>query len=85
MSCRLLLDILKKVDFPLAQTSCNISGEEECKNADTIREKFGDKIDLIVDGGEVIDNIPSTVISIDNDDIKILRHGAVNISAESFK
>lgn len=71
--------ILDKVDFPLAQTSCNISGENEYKNAEEIREKIGKDIDLIVDDGEITNNKPSTVITIKNDKIVILRDGAIKI------
>ena len=76
---RLLLEILDKIDFPLAETSCNISGEAEYKNANEIREKIGDKIDFIVDGGDVAKNTPSTVIRISNDEIKVLRQGEIFI------
>lgn len=74
-----LLHILNEIDFPLAETSCNISGEKEYRSANEIREKLGDKIDLIVDGGEVTNNTPSTVISVENNNIKILRKGDIVI------
>lgn len=74
-----LRDVLDKVVFPIAQTSCNISGEEPLKTYKDIVEKFKDKVDLIVDGGEVIDNRPSTVISVEHSDYIILRDGDVKI------
>lgn len=70
-------DILKSVDFPLAQTSCNISGEMPYNSADVIREKFGNDIDLIVDGGEVKEGTSSTVIDVTDGSIKILRLGEI--------
>ena len=76
---RQLLEILDKINFPLAETSCNISGETEYNNASEIREKLGDKIDLIVDGGDVVDNVPSTVIEILDDKIKVIRQGEIFI------
>ena len=74
-----ILDILEKVDFPLAETSCNISGEKDYKNASEIRKKLGDEVDLIVDDGEITDSLPSTVIRINDGEIKILRQGAIHI------
>ena len=74
-----LLYILNNIDFPLAQTSCNISGEEEYRNADEIRAKLGDKVDLIVDGGEVRDNKPSTILSVECNEAIILRDGAIKL------
>ena len=75
----LLLSVLNKIDFPLAQTSCNISGEKEYKDIHTIDEKFGNEIDYIIDGGEIINSIASTVIEVDNDHIKVLRQGVISI------
>lgn len=72
-----LQDILNSVDFPLAQTSCNISGEAPYTDATAIREKFGANIDLIVDGGEVKEGIASTVIDVSSGSIKVLRKGEV--------
>ena len=74
-----LLYVLDNLDFPLAQTSCNISGEKEYKNADEIRKNLGDLVDLIVDGGEVKDNIPSTILSVECNEPIILRDGAIKL------
>ena len=76
---KLLLSVLNKIDFPIAQTSCNISGEKEYIDVPTIEEKLGNKIDYIVDGGEILQNIASTVIEVDNDHIKVLRQGVIKI------
>lgn len=76
---KLLLSILDKIDFPIAQTSCNISGEKEYTDAHIIDENLGSEIDYIVDGGEITNNIASTVIRIDNDIIKVLRQGDIII------
>ena len=74
-----LLDILNKIDFPLAQTSCNISGEKEFISAKEIKLAFGDKIDLIVDGGVLSDNKPSTIISVEHNEPIVLRSGDIKI------
>lgn len=74
-----ILKILNLIDFPLAETSCNISGEIPYKNSIEIKEKLGDMIDVIIDGGEVEDNIASTVISVVGGRIDILRKGMIDI------
>ena len=76
---KLLLDILDKVDFPLAQTSCNMSHEKELKNAKEIYDKFGDKIDLIIQTNADVVGKASTIISVENGDIKILRQGDIKL------
>ena len=71
--------ILEQIDFPLAQTSCNVSGEKEYTNADEIKAKFGKSIDLILDGGEIVNNIASTVLSVECGEPIILRDGAIKL------
>ena len=79
-----LLSVLDRVSFPLAQTSCNISGEQEYTDAHTINEKFGDEIDYIVDGGKILNNVASTIIKIDNNNIHVIRQGDIIID-ERYK
>ena len=76
----LLLEILDMCDFPLAETSCNLSGEAPYENASILKEKFGDSIDLIVDGGPVVNTRPSTVVSLETGEPVIFRVGDVDIS-----
>lgn len=74
-----LINILNSVNFPLAQTSCNISGEAEYRSADEIKSKLGDLIDLIVDGGELKSNTPSTILSVERNEPIILRDGVIKL------
>ena len=76
---KLLLDILAKVDFPLAQTSSNMSHEKELKNAKEIYDKFGDKVDLIIQINADVVGKASTIISVENRDIKVLRQGDIKL------
>lgn len=58
-----LLELLSRCDFPVAQTSANISGAVSAKNVFEIRGYFTDiscQPDLVIDGGE-IENSPSAV------------------------
>ena len=77
---KFLLDILNNINFPLAQTSCNISGEEEYKNVTEIKDKLGTKVDLIVDGGELKNTLASTIITIEDNKIKVIREGTIKIN-----
>lgn len=74
-----ILGILNTCDFPLAETSCNISGEEPYKDYSTIKEKFGESVDLIVDGGRIRDSKPSTVISVESGNLQVVRQGEIRI------
>lgn len=53
---KFLLELLSKLNFPLAQTSANISGGPPAKNMEEIKTYFPDgeeAPDLIIDGGEI--------------------------------
>lgn len=69
-----LLMLLKKTG-PLVAPSANFEGE---KPAETIKEAktyFGDSVDLYVDAGK-LSGLPSTLVSIKNRQIRILRQGS---------
>jgi len=61
-----ILDVLlKKLNFPLAETSANISGEKESTKIKEISKQFKNQKwqpDLIFDAGNLIPSLPSTVI-----------------------
>ncbi|HGE71282.1 TPA: threonylcarbamoyl-AMP synthase [Candidatus Poribacteria bacterium] len=74
----LTLRIIKTFGKPISATSANLSGRPDPKDAQEVLEYLGDKIDLILDGGPTIDNVPSTVIDITVNPPKILRYGALS-------
>ncbi len=71
-----VLNLLNSIKSPLATTSANISGKKTPKDFEGIKEIFSGVVDFIVDGGE-LGEIPSTVIEIVDDEIKILREGEI--------
>jgi L-threonylcarbamoyladenylate synthase len=80
---KIALDIIKAFGKPIAATSANISGFPDPKNAENVLEHLNGKIDLIIDGGPTLDNVPSTVLDISVNPPKILRQG--KLSAEDLK
>ena len=71
-----LLDLINKVG-PLATTSANHSGHPEACNALEVDEAFDGKIDLILNGGQSSQTLPSTVVDCSGPEIKILREGPI--------
>lgn len=65
---------------PLLTSSANLPTRPTSKNIDEAKKYFGDKIDFYLDGGEVKDNTPSTVIRIIDDAVEVVRQGAVKIN-----
>lgn len=63
----------------LITSSANAPGEPTATNLAEAQAYFGDKVDFYVDGGDITDPVPSTVIRIVDDAIEVLRKGAVNI------
>lgn len=70
------LKFLKELNRPVVAPSCNPSGLEPAKNIEEAINYFSDKIDLYINRGEVINNIPSTIVETENGKVKIVRHGS---------
>lgn len=73
------LAIVQQLGHPLVTTSVNISGEDPCYDPAEIEAAIGRQIDLVVDGGIVMGE-PSTVISLVDDQVTILRQGSGDTS-----
>ncbi len=61
----------------LTATSANPSSEEPATTAQQVFSYFGDAIDLIVDGGEVGIDQPSTVLDVSLGEPRLIREGAI--------
>lgn len=70
---------LLKQTGPLVTSSANDPGQPTATTIAAARGYFGDKVDSYVDGGDLSDRQPSTVIRIVDDAIEVLREGAVHI------
>lgn len=55
-----------------------MSGNSEDNEMEQIVKDFEDKVECIVDGGSIKKGIPSTIVKVENDDIKILRQGPIS-------
>lgn len=62
-------------NMPLALTSANKSGEPDSYTAET---SINNQVDEILDTGPSEEKIPSTIISVINDEVRILRWGAID-------
>ena len=63
--------------IPLTATSANLSGEESPTSADEISEELKEKVDLIIDTGTCKYKTPSTIIKIVDDNVELIREGAI--------
>jgi L-threonylcarbamoyladenylate synthase len=76
---KICLKLLEMCNVPIVTTSANISGEPVIINAPMIVEKFRDSLDCVIDGGESVSQVPSTVIDLSGDEPKVLRVGRISI------
>ncbi|MGI9164991.1 MAG: L-threonylcarbamoyladenylate synthase [Pyrinomonadaceae bacterium] len=61
----------------LTATSANVSGRLSARTAAEVAAYFSERIDLIVDGGEVTATLPSTVLDLSKPEPRLLREGAI--------
>ena len=71
------LNLLKKFG-PIAATSANLSGKNNPHDAMDVYKQLNKRVPLILDGGRCIGGIPSTVVDISNNEVRILRPGAIS-------
>jgi len=71
------LHLAKYANFPISATSANLSGIPPAKDAETVIRYFGDRIDLIIDGGPTSGELPSTIVDVTEREMKILREGMI--------
>ncbi len=70
------LELLKKCNF-LVGTSANISGHSSFTNPDECFKNI-QKYDVFIDGGIISSKAESTIIEIENEEIKIIREGSLS-------
>ena len=73
--------VIRECGFPLAAPSANLSNQISPTNASHVREQLGDKISLIVDGGQSQVGIESTVLDLSVSPPRILRPGMIHLES----
>jgi L-threonylcarbamoyladenylate synthase len=73
--------VIRECGFPLAAPSANLSNRVSPTNAEHVRKQLGDKIRLIVDGGQAQVGIESTVLDIASSVPRLLRPGMIHEQA----
>ena len=76
---KIMRALLKKVNYPLAAPSANLSTRVSAVNPNDVKDDFGEKIKYILNGGPSSIGVESTIIDIVKNP-KILRLGGLKIS-----
>jgi len=78
-----VIQLVKKMIRPITATSANLSGRPAHYSIETLLREFSQSkkkmIDLVVDGGKLPRNKPSTVIDLTTPEIKIMRRGDMSV------
>lgn len=72
-------ELVRQCGGALTATSANPSGSDPARSAVEVLEYFGDRIDLIVDSGEVTATEPSTVLDVTTSPPRVIRQGAIRM------
>ena len=76
----IMLELLRRCNFPLAAPSANLSGCLSPTTASMVIEQLGSRIAGVIDGGACQVGLESTIVNVnENEEIEILRHGGISI------
>lgn len=70
--------VIRECGFPLAAPSANLANRISPTNPEHVRRQLGDKLPLIVDGGQSQVGIESTVIDLTETPPRVLRPGMIH-------
>jgi len=77
--CRRLLGV---IGGPVVSSSANLSGQRTAETAEEVLQIFGNQLDLVIDGGPRRGGVASTLVDVSGDRPRLLRRGAVEVTAE---
>ena len=75
-----LRSVIAETGKIIYSTSVNRSGSPVITDIDEIIHEFSDEVDLIVDDGNSKSSVPSTIVSVTEGSIKVIREGAIAVS-----
>ena len=74
-----LREIIARCGAPIFSTSVNRSGQPVLDTSDAISSEFSREVDLIIDDGDKKGALPSTLVTIENGQVRVLRQGSMKI------
>lgn len=73
------LSMARAAGFPITATSANLSSMPPARHPDEVIAYFGDRIELMINGGETPGGKPSTILDVTITPPKILRPGRISL------
>lgn len=69
--------LLRAFGRPVTATSANISGQDAAVDAYDVKAQFGNRIDMVFDGGKAPGVLGSTIVGLDGSKLKLIREGII--------
>ena len=76
-AARIPVSLVQALEIPLTGTSANPAGMKECASAQEVQQCLGERLRLIVDGGETNTLAPSTIVEVTDQGWRLIREGAI--------
>ena len=73
--------ILAGLNYPLTAPSANFSGEDPTTTAEQVKDRLGNKVDLILDAGICRGGEPSTLVDTTKTPVRLVRAGPINFKS----
>ena len=73
-------NLISALGQPITAPSANLAGESPPITAKQVQQSFGNRVDLIIDGGTCQGGKPSTVVDAVETPVRLVRHGAIAFS-----
>lgn len=71
--------LIQTADIPVAAPSANLAGRPSPTSAAHVIADLADRIDLVLDGGEIVYGVESTVLDLTSDPPVVLRPGPITV------
>ena len=65
---------------PIIGTSANLSGMPECLSLEAVKYQLKNQVDYLIDGGNLSQNQPSTIVNCKKENFRVIRQGAITLS-----
>ena len=77
---KICLDIITRLRNPIAMSSANISNELPDSNIENLLRDFDNKVSFIINSGDLKAGTPSTIVKVENNNIKLIREGKISLN-----
>jgi L-threonylcarbamoyladenylate synthase len=72
--------LISEFEGPITGTSANVSGFPSCSGADQVMKQLGNRLPLVLDGGDTGAALPSTIVELRGEEWRVLRQGAIPVT-----